>query len=64
MRTLSYEGDFCADLLAYTVKEDRKQYEAVLANIQHPGYCGQCQATLILKRSVSRSACQEVLCQM
>jgi len=54
MKTLSCEGDFCTDLLAYTVKEDLKRYEAALANIDHPGYCGKCQATLILKRWVSR----------
>ena len=32
------EGDFSADLLAYTVRENLKQYEAALATIQHPGY--------------------------
>lgn len=54
METLCDEGDFCADLLSYTIKENLKQYEATVAAIQHPGYCNVCQATLVLKRWVSK----------
>lgn len=61
MTTMSCGGDFCADLLAYTVEEDRKQYEAALASIEHPGYCHQCQATLILKRWLSKKRNVQVI---
>jgi len=54
MEILSCEGIFCADLLSYTVKEDLKQYEAALSNIQHPGYCTGCRATLITKKLTSK----------
>lgn len=52
--TLRCEGDFCTDLLAYVVKESSKQYDAALATIEHPGYCNECRATLVLKRWVSK----------
>jgi len=48
------EGEFGVDLLSYTVKESLKQHEAILATIQHPGYCNICQATLVLKRWISK----------
>ena len=54
METLRGEGDFGVDLLSYTVKESSKQHEATLATIQHPGYCNVCQATLVLKRWMSK----------
>ena len=54
MEMTSGEGDFSADLLAYTVRENLKQYEAALATIEHPGYCSVCQATLVLKQWVSK----------
>lgn len=52
METLRSEGD--ADLLSYISKENLEQYEAILATIQHPGYCDVCQATLVLKQWVSK----------
>lgn len=52
--TLRCEGDFCTDLLANVVKESSKQYDAALATIEHPGYCNECRATLVLKRRVSK----------
>jgi len=54
METLRDEGDFCADLLSCIIKENLKQYEATVATIQHPCYCNVCQATLVLKRWVSK----------
>jgi hypothetical protein len=49
-----HSSDFCKDLFQYTVRKDFENYEAAIANISHPGYCGSCQATLVLKRTVSR----------
>lgn len=54
METLASEGEFCADLLHYTVKQDMKHYEAALATIEHPGYCETCSATLIVKKWMSK----------
>ena len=54
MEMIRGEGDFSAELLAYTVSEGLKQYQAALATIQHPGYCGQCRATLVLKERTSK----------
>lgn len=51
---LRREGEFAVDLLSYTVKESVKQHEAILATIQHPGYCNNCQATLVVKRWISK----------
>ena len=48
------EGDFSAELLAHTVREDAKRYEAALATIKHPGHCDLCRATLIVKQWRSR----------
>lgn len=54
METLRGKADFGIDLLSYTVKENLKQHKATLATIQHPGYCSSCQATLVLKRWLSK----------
>ena len=54
MELLRDEGDFSADLLSYTVKENLKQQEAILATIDHPGYCNVCNATLVLKQWLSK----------
>jgi hypothetical protein len=49
-----HSSDFCKDLFQYTVHKDFENYEAAIANISHPGYCESCQATLVLRRTVSR----------
>ena len=54
MKLLPDQGDFSADLLSYTIKENLKQQEATLATIDHPGYCNVCNATLVLKRWLSK----------
>lgn len=54
MTALRHENEFCAELLAFTVKEDLASYETALTTIEHPGYCEKCRATLTTKRSVSR----------
>ncbi|KAK5218503.1 hypothetical protein LTR47_011683 [Exophiala xenobiotica] len=53
-RALAGTSPFCVDLLKETVCEDRKRYEQAIADVQHPGYRGTCQATLVVRRTVSR----------
>jgi hypothetical protein len=42
MALVTCEGDFYADILAYTVKENLKQCEVALTSVEHLGYCDQC----------------------
>jgi len=53
-RSLTRTSSFCADLLEETVREDLKRYEQAIADVQHPGYCNSCRATLVTKHTVSR----------
>ncbi|KAK5188661.1 hypothetical protein LTR92_011314 [Exophiala xenobiotica] len=59
-RALAGTSSFCVDLLKETVYEDQKRYEQAIADVHHPGYCGTCQATLVVRRTVSRRASTEV----
>jgi hypothetical protein len=60
------EGDFSADLLVYAVEENKKQYAAALATIEHPGYCNHCQAIgdETVDFEAKESEHQKVLCEM
>ena len=54
MEMLCGQGDFSAELLSYSTKENLKEQEGILATIQHPGYCNSCNATLVVKRWISK----------
>ncbi len=54
LQSLAGTSSFCVDLLEETVREDLKRYEQAIADVQHPGYCNSCRATLVSKRTVSR----------
>jgi hypothetical protein len=51
---LTRTNSFCVDLLKETVREALKRYEQAIADVEHPGYCNSCRATLVTKRTVSR----------
>jgi hypothetical protein len=53
-QALTETSSFCVDLLRETVFEDQKRYEQAIADVQHPGYCTACTATLVTRRTVSR----------